>query len=202
MSQAWMARPASVRLQMLRGGLSCGGKEGRGVLASPALRSAALPPSPQRRAGEAHGCGWATGLGRALLAHTHPLPLSCLCSRPVSFPETPYTASPAGVDKVPPYRQPSGSFSTPGSATYARYKPSPERSDSLLSFPLRNLMKASILLPREMHLPDIQVYLPFYGAPGFPRVLRGLLGWRAVCVRMWGQASLARTRPAGHGSSI
>uniref|UniRef100_G1PKF0 Signal induced proliferation associated 1 like 3 n=1 Tax=Myotis lucifugus TaxID=59463 RepID=G1PKF0_MYOLU len=47
--------------------------------------------------------------------------------RPVSFPETPYTASPAGVDKAPPYRQPSGSFSTPGSATYARYKPSPER---------------------------------------------------------------------------
>uniref|UniRef100_A0A673V9Z5 Signal induced proliferation associated 1 like 3 n=1 Tax=Suricata suricatta TaxID=37032 RepID=A0A673V9Z5_SURSU len=47
--------------------------------------------------------------------------------RPVSFPETPYTASPAGADKVPPYRQPSGSFSTPGSATYARHKPSPER---------------------------------------------------------------------------
>ncbi|KAB0390863.1 hypothetical protein E2I00_001101 [Balaenoptera physalus] len=58
--------------------------------------------------------------------------------RPVSFPETPYTASPAGVDKVPPYRQPSGSFSTPGSATYARYKPSPERYTAaphpLLSF--------------------------------------------------------------------
>ncbi|KAG8524414.1 Signal-induced proliferation-associated 1-like protein 3 [Galemys pyrenaicus] len=47
--------------------------------------------------------------------------------RPVSFPETPYTASPAGADKVPPYRQPSGSFSAPGSATYTRYKPSPER---------------------------------------------------------------------------
>lgn len=67
LSQAWVARPASLRLQMLRGGLSCGGKEGRGVLASPAVRSAALPPSPQRRAGEAHGCGWAAGLGRALL---------------------------------------------------------------------------------------------------------------------------------------
>uniref|UniRef100_A0A8C0XJY2 Signal-induced proliferation-associated 1-like protein 3 n=1 Tax=Castor canadensis TaxID=51338 RepID=A0A8C0XJY2_CASCN len=47
--------------------------------------------------------------------------------RPVSFPETPFTASPAGADRVPPYRQPSGSFSTPGSATYTRYKPSPER---------------------------------------------------------------------------
>ncbi|XP_028643423.1 signal-induced proliferation-associated 1-like protein 3 isoform X2 [Grammomys surdaster] len=47
--------------------------------------------------------------------------------RPVSFPETPFAASPAGADRVPPYRQPSGSFSTPGSATYARYKPAPER---------------------------------------------------------------------------
>lgn len=148
---------------------------GRGVLASPALRSAALPPSPQRRAGEAHGCGWVAGLGRAPPCSPPPSS-SLLCSRPVSFPETPYTASPAGVDKVPPYRQPSGSFSTPGSATYARYKPSPERSDSPLSFPLRNLMKANNLLPREMHLPDIQVYLPFYGAFGFPRVLRGPLG--------------------------
>ncbi|KAM6222729.1 signal-induced proliferation-associated 1-like protein 3 [Rhynchocyon petersi] len=58
--------------------------------------------------------------------------------RPVSFPETPYTASPAGADRAPPYRQPSGSFSTPSSATYARYKPSPERyaaaSHPLLSF--------------------------------------------------------------------
>uniref|UniRef100_A0A674JKB6 Signal induced proliferation associated 1 like 3 n=1 Tax=Terrapene triunguis TaxID=2587831 RepID=A0A674JKB6_9SAUR len=52
--------------------------------------------------------------------------------RPVSFPETPHTAaasSPAGAERVQPYRQPSGSFSTPGSGgtAYARYKPSPER---------------------------------------------------------------------------
>ncbi|XP_068934622.1 signal-induced proliferation-associated 1-like protein 3 [Petaurus breviceps papuanus] len=49
--------------------------------------------------------------------------------RPVSFPENAYPASPAGVDRVQPYRQPSGSFSTPGSAgaSYTRYKPSPER---------------------------------------------------------------------------
>ncbi|XP_001366781.1 signal-induced proliferation-associated 1-like protein 3 [Monodelphis domestica] len=50
--------------------------------------------------------------------------------RPVSFPETPYAASPAGVDRVQPYRQPSGSFSAPGSggaSAYCRYKPSPER---------------------------------------------------------------------------
>uniref|UniRef100_A0A4X2LNX5 Signal induced proliferation associated 1 like 3 n=1 Tax=Vombatus ursinus TaxID=29139 RepID=A0A4X2LNX5_VOMUR len=50
--------------------------------------------------------------------------------RPVSFPENSYPASPAGVDRVQPYRQPSGSFSTPGSggpSSYTRYKPSPER---------------------------------------------------------------------------
>ncbi|XP_006899751.1 PREDICTED: signal-induced proliferation-associated 1-like protein 3 [Elephantulus edwardii] len=58
--------------------------------------------------------------------------------RPVSFPETPYTASPAGADRAPPYRQPSGSFSIPGSATYARYKPSPERY-AAASHPLLSL---------------------------------------------------------------
>ncbi|XP_020834536.1 signal-induced proliferation-associated 1-like protein 3 isoform X2 [Phascolarctos cinereus] len=50
--------------------------------------------------------------------------------RPVSFPENSYPASPAGVDRVQPYRQSSGSFSTPGSggpSSYTRYKPSPER---------------------------------------------------------------------------
>ncbi|XP_069063346.1 signal-induced proliferation-associated 1-like protein 3 isoform X2 [Pleurodeles waltl] len=47
--------------------------------------------------------------------------------RPVSFPETPHTtASPAGIQ---PYRQPSGSFSTPGSGGIAlsRFKPLSER---------------------------------------------------------------------------
>ncbi|XP_025068847.1 signal-induced proliferation-associated 1-like protein 3, partial [Alligator sinensis] len=49
--------------------------------------------------------------------------------RPVSFPETPHLASPAGTERPQPYRQPSGSFSTPGSsgAIFTRYKPSPER---------------------------------------------------------------------------
>ncbi|XP_066840793.1 signal-induced proliferation-associated 1-like protein 3 isoform X2 [Anser cygnoides] len=52
--------------------------------------------------------------------------------RPVSFPESPHPAAPApaGAERPQPYRQPSGSFSTPGTttaATYARYKPSPER---------------------------------------------------------------------------
>lgn len=83
-----------------------------------------------------------------------PLPLSCFCSRPVSFPETPYTASPAGADKVPPYRQPSGSFSTPGSATYARYKPSPERSESLHSFQIKESNESrGPFFPRKRTLP-------------------------------------------------
>ncbi|XP_038623027.1 signal-induced proliferation-associated 1-like protein 3 isoform X2 [Tachyglossus aculeatus] len=58
-------------------------------------------------------------------------------SRPVSFPETPYAAAPAGGERAQPYRQPSGSFSVPGSGgtatatasatPYSRYKPAPER---------------------------------------------------------------------------
>ncbi|XP_074872054.1 signal-induced proliferation-associated 1-like protein 3 isoform X3 [Carettochelys insculpta] len=52
-------------------------------------------------------------------------------SRPVSFPETPHAASsaPAGTERGQPHRQPSSSFSAPGSgaSAYTRYKPSPER---------------------------------------------------------------------------
>ncbi|XP_056393628.1 signal-induced proliferation-associated 1-like protein 3 isoform X3 [Hyla sarda] len=49
--------------------------------------------------------------------------------RPVSYPETPYAAtSPTAIDKVQPYRHPSGSFSTPSTgAGYSRYKPTPDR---------------------------------------------------------------------------
>ncbi|XP_069500574.1 signal-induced proliferation-associated 1-like protein 3 isoform X2 [Ambystoma mexicanum] len=50
--------------------------------------------------------------------------------RPVSFPETPYiAASPAGIERVQPYRQPSGSFSTPGSGNISltRFTPCQER---------------------------------------------------------------------------
>lgn len=47
--------------------------------------------------------------------------------RPVSFPETPYTTASPGA--IQPYRQPSGSFSTPGSGGIAltRFKPISER---------------------------------------------------------------------------
>ncbi|XP_041090530.1 signal-induced proliferation-associated 1-like protein 3 isoform X1 [Polyodon spathula] len=51
--------------------------------------------------------------------------------RPVSFPETPYSnTSPGGGDRGQPYRNPSGSFSTPGSgagAPLTRYKQSADR---------------------------------------------------------------------------
>ncbi|XP_018604294.1 signal-induced proliferation-associated 1-like protein 3 isoform X1 [Scleropages formosus] len=60
--------------------------------------------------------------------------------RPVSFPENHYSLAPAGGDRVVPYRNPSASFSTPGSGLtaaglvgpvvggpFVRYKPSPDR---------------------------------------------------------------------------
>ncbi|XP_044281338.1 signal-induced proliferation-associated 1-like protein 3 isoform X1 [Varanus komodoensis] len=64
--------------------------------------------------------------------------------RPVSFPETPHAASASqtGAERIPSYRQPSGSFSTPGSsgAAYApRYKSSSERCAA----PLRHLVPFS-----------------------------------------------------------
>ncbi|XP_067412703.1 signal-induced proliferation-associated 1-like protein 3 isoform X2 [Emydura macquarii macquarii] len=65
----------------------------------------------------------------SVVPYREPQPLHS--KRPVSFPETPHTASscPAGAERVQPYRQPSGSFSTPssGGTAYTRYKPSPER---------------------------------------------------------------------------
>ncbi|KAG6926309.1 signal induced proliferation associated 1 like 3 [Chelydra serpentina] len=65
----------------------------------------------------------------SVVPYREPQPLHS--KRPVSFPETPHAAvsSPAGAERAQPYRQPSGSFSTPGSGgtAYARYKPSPER---------------------------------------------------------------------------
>lgn len=71
------------------------------------------------------------------------LPLSLSLSfRPVSYPENHYSMSPAGGDKVLPYRNPSASFSSPSSGLvglasmgppgitpgpFVRYKPSPDR---------------------------------------------------------------------------
>lgn len=52
-------------------------------------------------------------------------------SRPASFPETPrgVSSSQSGTEKSQSYRQPSGSFSVPGSSggSFTWYKPSPDR---------------------------------------------------------------------------
>lgn len=68
-----------------------------------------------------------------------PPPLS---ARPVSYPENHFSMSPAGGDKVLPYRNPSASFSSPSSGLvglasmgppgitpgpFVRYKPTPDR---------------------------------------------------------------------------
>ncbi|XP_053356175.1 signal-induced proliferation-associated 1-like protein 3 isoform X3 [Clarias gariepinus] len=58
--------------------------------------------------------------------------------RPVSFPENHYSVSPVGADRCLPYRNPSASFSSPGSGLspaplsgpFVRYKPSPDRFSS------------------------------------------------------------------------
>ncbi|XP_060733468.1 signal-induced proliferation-associated 1-like protein 3 [Tachysurus vachellii] len=58
--------------------------------------------------------------------------------RPVSYPENQYSVSPVGADRSLPYRNPSASFSSPGSGLgpaslsgpFVRYKPSPDRFSS------------------------------------------------------------------------
>ncbi|XP_026543532.1 signal-induced proliferation-associated 1-like protein 3 [Notechis scutatus] len=63
--------------------------------------------------------------------------------RPASFPETPrvISSSQSGTEKTPSYRQPSGSFSVPGSSggSFAWYKPSPDNSGHRYVVPLRPL---------------------------------------------------------------
>ncbi|XP_053123932.1 signal-induced proliferation-associated 1-like protein 3 isoform X2 [Hemicordylus capensis] len=77
--------------------------------------------------------------------------------RPVSFPETPHAAAAAsqpGAERGPSssYRQPSGSFSVPGSsgAAYARYKPSPESSAHRYAAPQRPLVPFDPLYGHEV----------------------------------------------------
>ncbi|MFT7803471.1 signal-induced proliferation-associated 1-like protein 3-like [Arapaima gigas] len=79
--------------------------------------------------------------------------------RPVSFPENHYNLTPTGGDRVIPYRNPSASFSTPGSGLstaglvgpglggpFVRYKPSPDRYGT----PQRPLMGYESHLNLEM----------------------------------------------------
>uniref|UniRef100_A0A8C5SCK1 Signal induced proliferation associated 1 like 3 n=1 Tax=Laticauda laticaudata TaxID=8630 RepID=A0A8C5SCK1_LATLA len=74
--------------------------------------------------------------------------------RPASFPETPrvISSSQSGTEKTPSYRQPSGSFSVPGSSggSLAWYKPSPDNSVHRYVVPLRPLGPFEPLCPPEM----------------------------------------------------
>ncbi|KAM6289069.1 signal-induced proliferation-associated 1-like protein 3, partial [Aegotheles albertisi] len=80
---------------------------------------------------EALAMGHGQGTGRAgKQAVSYREPQGLHGKRPVSFPESPHptasssssSSSPAGAERSQPHRQPSGSFSTPGTS-YARYKP-------------------------------------------------------------------------------
>ncbi|MBN3277709.1 SI1L3 protein, partial [Polyodon spathula] len=82
----------------------------------------ASPGRPQQPMGRPQKPG-------APIPYREPQPVQS--KRPVSFPETPYSnTSPGGGDRGQPYRNPSGSFSTPGSgagAPVTRYKQSADR---------------------------------------------------------------------------
>ncbi|XP_067316976.1 signal-induced proliferation-associated 1-like protein 3 [Anolis sagrei] len=74
--------------------------------------------------------------------------------RPVSFPETPHAASSSQgePERMQAYRQPSSSFSVPGSsgAAYSRFKPSPESSIHRYAGPQRSLMPFESLYAHEV----------------------------------------------------
>ncbi|KAM9587644.1 signal-induced proliferation-associated 1-like protein 3 isoform 7-T11 [Morphnus guianensis] len=97
---------------------------------------------PASKWAEPLAVGHGQAIGRSAKQPTVPYrePQPLHSKRPVSFPETPHptSSSPAGTERAQPYRQPSGSFSAPGSAgtAYARYKPSPERYVALQRPPL------------------------------------------------------------------
>uniref|UniRef100_A0A8C3C2L8 Signal induced proliferation associated 1 like 3 n=1 Tax=Cairina moschata TaxID=8855 RepID=A0A8C3C2L8_CAIMO len=83
------------------------------------------PPPATAGHGQPLGGGRATKQPPVSYREVQPLH----AKRPVSFPESPHpnASAPVGAERPQPYRQPSGSFSAPATATYARYKPSPER---------------------------------------------------------------------------
>uniref|UniRef100_A0A673B8D5 Signal-induced proliferation-associated 1 like 3 n=1 Tax=Sphaeramia orbicularis TaxID=375764 RepID=A0A673B8D5_9TELE len=64
---------------------------------------------------------------KALMPVPYREPQHLNSKRPVSYPENHYSLSPAGGDRVLPYRNPSASFSSPSSGPFVRYKPSPDR---------------------------------------------------------------------------
>ncbi|KAI5098406.1 signal-induced proliferation-associated 1-like protein 3 isoform X1 [Silurus meridionalis] len=94
--------------------------------------------------------------------------------RPVSYPENHYSVSPAGADRSLPYRNPSASFSTPGSSLspatlsgpFVRYKPSPDRQvpfptmkKKLLNYFTQNIHSVSGLTQRSLQPYDANLTL-------------------------------------------
>ncbi|XP_043390522.1 signal-induced proliferation-associated 1-like protein 3 isoform X3 [Chelonia mydas] len=126
----------------------------------------------------------------SVVPYREPQPLPS--KRPVSFPETPHAStasSPAGAERAQPYRQPSGSFSTPGSGgtAYTRYKPSPERYAA----------SQRPLLPLEQHYSPEVTSSGDSSSGGLPSqestmerhkpVVSGeALGWHLTCLRLAG----------------
>lgn len=135
---------------------------GRGCPGLPSPSLSSLASIPQRRAGEAHGCGWVAGLGQApsllFTSSLSSVPGLSASPKPLTHVTSRGRQSPLPTDSLL-------GASPPRLGHLREIQAIPRRSDSpSLSFPLKNLMKANNLLPREMHLPDIQVYLPNHGA--------------------------------------
>ncbi|KAK3570896.1 hypothetical protein QTP86_029362, partial [Hemibagrus guttatus] len=81
--------------------------------------------------------------------------------RPVSYPENHYSVSPVGADRSLPYRNPSASFSSPGSGLspaalsgpFVRYKPSTDRQVPFMTMKKKTFGSAQrSLQPYEAHL--------------------------------------------------
>ncbi|XP_035381227.1 signal-induced proliferation-associated 1-like protein 3 [Electrophorus electricus] len=92
------------------------------------------PPGPTPAHGRTH---------KPLVPIAYREPQHVPAKRPVSYPENQYSVSPVGGDRSLPYRNPSASFSSPGSSLsatvlgvpglsgpFVRYKPSPDRFGS------------------------------------------------------------------------
>ncbi|KAM6933454.1 signal-induced proliferation-associated 1-like protein 3 isoform 2-T2 [Xenentodon cancila] len=120
----------------------------------PGLHSA---PNPQRWAPVGPPPPPLPRTHKALLPVPYREPQHLSSKRPVSYPENHYSLSPAGGDRVMPYRNPSASFSSPASGLvglstmgppgitpgpFVRYKPSPDRYGAV----------QRPLLPYEPHL--------------------------------------------------
>uniref|UniRef100_A0A672UKL7 Signal induced proliferation associated 1 like 3 n=1 Tax=Strigops habroptila TaxID=2489341 RepID=A0A672UKL7_STRHB len=88
--------------------------------------------------------------------------------RPLSFPETPHPSSSSPSERPQPYRQPSGSFSAPGS-TFTRYKPSPERWVTPWGPPAVSHRVASLVPPTQRGL----IAEPVWHVPAQPRLPAG-----------------------------